>query len=70
MRDMERKRRMDRERMRRRRAAVRARRSRDTMAWYHRQLVNPDPLPPGLSVEQHQAWCRFVLDLPKVKDTI
>jgi hypothetical protein len=62
MRDMERKRRMDRERMRRKRAE----RRRDPLRWYREQLANPTPPPAwtGVTLEQHLNWCRHVLSLP------
>jgi hypothetical protein len=69
-RDPERKRRMDRERMRRRRAAQRAAQERDTQAWYRRQLTDDhdwqpsDELLYGITLEGHRAWCREVLAMP------
>jgi hypothetical protein len=69
MRDMERKRRRDWERLRAIRAQMYERREADAEAWLRKQLgPRHDPPPPGVSLRQHRAWCRSVLGLPKLSD--
>ena len=69
-RDMDRRREWDRKRKRRKRVMMAAQRSRDAEAWYRAQAEDPTDPPPGVSPEQHRAWCAFVLALPKLDDLL
>jgi hypothetical protein len=64
-RDMEKKRAYDRERMRRIRQSTAKRRRAKVTAWYKRQFgKGHSKPPPGVTLERHRYWCRFVLSLP------
>jgi hypothetical protein len=67
--DRERKLAYDRAFIARQRAAKREQRKRDVDAWYRRQLTDEhDDPPPGVSLEQHQNWCKYVLSLSPIDD--